>query len=55
MIFSSFFNIDLRAIIIGVKIKIAINTPKEIKEKINKASDVLMFQKNRLILTSLVF
>ena len=40
MIFLSFFNLDLRAIIVGVRTKIVITTPKENKEKINKANDV---------------
>ncbi len=55
MIFWSFFNVDLSAIIMGVRTNIAIRTPKENKEKINKAKDVLMFQINRLMLTSAVF
>jgi hypothetical protein len=55
MSFLSFFNVDLRAIIIGVRTKIAIITPIENKENINKANDVLMFQNNSVILTSLVF
>ncbi len=55
MIFSSFINVDLRAIMIGVRIKIATITPKENKEKNNNANDVLMFQNNNIILTSLVF
>ena len=55
MIFSSFLSEDLSAMIIGVKTKIAINTPKANNEKINSANDVLIFQINMLILTSLVF
>ncbi len=53
--FFVFFNEDLSAIIIGVNIKIAISTPKENSEQINKAKDVLIFQNKKSMLTSLVF
>ena len=53
--FLAFFNVDLRVIIIGDKIKIVIRTTIENKEKSNKANDVLMFQNNNVILTSFVF